>query len=63
MSNRVRQIQWEYRRGSENPFHSLFYNVLALGRPVYHVFGFTLCIARCRWCRNGWRPSLAFVGW
>lgn len=46
-----------------NPFHTRRYKAIAKLQPLFALFGFTLCIRRCRWMPGQWMPVLAWVGW
>lgn len=56
-------MRWDVRPHSRNPFHSRWYNVAAVFHPLLRMFGFTLCVQRCRWTKSGARLAVAWVGW
>lgn len=64
MSRPYRKDRWLYRRDSENPFHSWWYNVVAYPlNPILALFGFCIMLRRCEWTRSSARLTIAFVGW
>lgn len=56
-------MAWRYRSNSQNPFHSWWYNVVAVANPALSPLGFEVMLRRCEWTKSNARLTVAFVGW